>query len=192
MMRSSSLAVFACLSKVCAPPPVGRGGSSPSGVASPTARKAKEFRSAVEKLGWKVTSTAKSKISNSRYFRIEKRFPEHGNQLVSMEVRMSDHSPPRYLKRSDVYVHYDRPYRTGGGVSMSSTGALSHLENFYPTPFVPLAKRRSFDKTRNLVEGRRTMVEKARKVVANPRRYHPEKVRRSEEIIRRFADAAAA
>lgn len=27
MMRSSSLAVFACMSKVCAPPPVGRGGS---------------------------------------------------------------------------------------------------------------------------------------------------------------------
>lgn len=37
MMRSSSLAVFACLSKVCAPPPAGKGGSLPStGGSAPT------------------------------------------------------------------------------------------------------------------------------------------------------------
>jgi hypothetical protein len=157
---------------------------------------------AVRKLGWDISMVGRSELSNSRYFRLERKFD---GVTETLTLRLSDHTAPRRSLPNDLEVHYSEPYSTslygrdGGfirstgssktGKSMSMSDVLSYLKKYKPAPRLPWVSwrdRRTQQKERNLVEGRKRMLDKARKVLANPQGYSEDKVRRSRELLARF------
>lgn len=65
MMRSSSVIVFACKSKACAPPPVGTGGSAPAGAAPSEPVNKTPVSTAPKVLGMSTDDWAAAKLSRT-------------------------------------------------------------------------------------------------------------------------------